>query len=422
MYGQWGMGWRWVVVMGLFLLAMGCATPRPPDSGSNGAVARVPKQLLAHQIIVTLAPATPEHWTQMAQALAQTYDLPQVGAFPLNSLGIQCIVYQIPANRPVADILQRLATDPRVESVQPNYVFEGLGVLYNDPYAPLQHGARSIHADRAHQTATGKGIRIAVIDTGVDTEHPDLQGRVVKTANFVEGGEHTFTQDAHGTAVAGVIAARANNAIGIFGIAPDASLVAVKACWQRAPAGPAAVCSSWTLAKAIDFVILEQVQVLNMSLAGPPDPLLTRLLTNAIRQGVSVVAAVLEAGNDAPGFPAMLETVIAVRAGETGASAPRSEAERQVQPVAAPGMDVLTTVPGQTYDFFSGSSLATAHVSGVVALLLERDSRLTPAQIHTLLRAPGRPLQVASETPYAAIPLVNACVALNQLLGQPVCQ
>jgi subtilisin family serine protease len=411
---------RWSAVAGLVCAVLGCASTRPPGPSDTGT--RVPKQLLARQVIVTLAPAPPEHWAQVAQALAQAYDLPQVGTFPLTSLGIQCIVYQIPVDRPVEDIMLHLAQDPRVESVQPNYLFEGLSVAYNDPYAPLQHGARAIRADQAHQTATGKGVHIAVIDTGVDTEHPDLQGRIVKTANFVEGGEHTFAQDTHGTAVAGVIAARANNAIGIFGVAPEASLIAVKACWQQAPGARAATCSSWTLAKAVDFVILEGVQVLNMSLAGPPDPLLARLITTAVQRGVIVVAAVLENGKEAPGFPAVLETVIAVRVGELQRPTHVSVGGRRLQPLAAPGIDVLTTVPGQTYDFFSGSSLATAHVTGIVALLLEREPKLTPAQIQTILYAAVQPLRVASSPSSATLPLVDACMALEELLGKPACE
>ena len=115
-------------------------------------------------------------------------------------------------------------------------------------------------------------MRVAVVDTGVDTNHPDLADRVVKTINFVEGGEKTFTSDQHGTAVAGVIGARADNGMGIYGIAPDADLLAVKACWHRRPGTSEASCSSWTLAKAIDFAIVERVRVLNLSLSGPPIP------------------------------------------------------------------------------------------------------------------------------------------------------
>ena len=88
----------------------------------------MPKQLQTRQVIVTLAPATPEHWASLTRALAHEYNLSQVGAFPLSSLGIQCIVFQVPAERAVEGIVVQLAADQRVEAVQLNQVFQGLGV------------------------------------------------------------------------------------------------------------------------------------------------------------------------------------------------------------------------------------------------------------------------------------------------------
>jgi subtilisin family serine protease len=205
----------------------------------------MPKQLLARQVIVTLAPASPEQWARSTTTLVQTHRLTQVGAFPLASLRVQCVVFQIPEERSLEEVIARLSADPLVESVQPNQFFQSVDTpVHNDPYARLQYGVRAVRADLAHRTATGKGVRIAVVDTGVDVEHPDLQGRVIKTANFVDGGEQNFNQDSHGTAVAGVIAARADNDIGIFGVAPEADLLALKACWQRAPDAQQALCSS----------------------------------------------------------------------------------------------------------------------------------------------------------------------------------
>src|SRR5262249_17905847 len=180
------------------------------------------------------------------------------------------------------------------ESVQVNQTFGGLAETHDDPYASLQYGAHAIRADLAHHLATGKGVRVAVVDTGADTTHPDLRQRIVRTATFVEGGDRTFAEDSHGTAVAGIIAADADNGIGIFGIAPAAEIMVARACWRRRATEPVALCSSWTLAKAVDFAITSDARVLNMSLGGPPDPLLARLITKAVERGVTVVAAVME--------------------------------------------------------------------------------------------------------------------------------
>src|SRR5262249_1140597 len=162
--------------------------------------------------------------------------------------------------------------------------------------------------------------------------------------NFVDGGEQTFAQDSHGTAVAGVIAARADNGVGIFGIAPEAEIIALKACWHRTPQAPGAFCSSWTLAKAVGSALQSGAHVLNFSLAGPPDPLLARLIAAAVQRHITIVAAILEEGERGPGFPASLETVSAIRTSD-----PRGHVHRAVgkyaATLAAPGIDILTTAP-----------------------------------------------------------------------------
>lgn len=413
--------------MVVLLLLLGCTGGRPQTAAPiETPPAELPKQLRTRQVVVTLAPATPEQWALLATALAHAHDVQQVGAFPLASIGVQCLVFQVPTDRALEDVIQRLAADPRVESVQLNQVFHGLATLHNDPYANLQYGAQAIRADRAHPRATGKGVQVAVVDTGVDVEHPDLAGRVIKTANFVDGGEQTFQQDRHGTAVAGVIAARADNAVGIFGIAPEAELIAVKACWHRTPSAPEALCSSWTLAKAIDFVLHTEARVLNLSLAGPPDALLSRLLSTAVTRGITVSAAVLEDETRWPGFPASLHAVLATRASNPQGQVQGLPRQHNLPLLVAPGIDIITTTPHQTYDFLSGSSLAAAHVSGVVALLLEHAPQLTPARIQTLLRtaaAPPPPTAFHSPRTFqAGLGVVDACSALEQLLYRPICQ
>ena len=108
-------------------------------------------------------------------------------------------------------------------------------------------GLASLRLDKAHALATGKGVKIAVIDTGLDLSHPDLAGKVVRASSFLSWGERAFTGDVHGTAVAGVIAADANNGQGIVGVAPDAELLALKACGRtpRARARRSATATPW---------------------------------------------------------------------------------------------------------------------------------------------------------------------------------
>ena len=404
------------LLAGLVLLTSGCSG-LAFQQGVGEEAESLPRQLQARQVIVTLAPAAPEVWATLAKELSGEYGLDQVGAFPLTSLGVQCVVFQVSENRPLDDVLAQLRVDPRVESVQQNQFFQGLRALNGDPYASLQYGPRAVRADRAHAWATGRGVRVAVVDTGVDTNHPDLMGRVVKTINFVEGGEKTFTADQHGTAVAGVIAARADNGMGIYGIAPDVDLLAAKACWHRRTGSPEAWCSSWTLAKAIDFAIVERVRVLNLSLSGPPDPLLRRLIVKAVEeQSITVVAAVMESGDPALSFPSSLSTVIAVVASDAQGNV-RAHVGKHPALLAAPGIEVLTTVPNGAYDFLSGSSFATAHVSGIVALLLERNSQLSPREVRDLLIDSGHPVN-GNDSGTVSIRHVDACAALRRVVRE----
>jgi subtilisin family serine protease len=405
-------------VLLIALFAWGCAAT-PAGRGERQPV-DLPKQLRAGQIIVTLADDTPERWARTAADLSAAYQLREVGNFPLSSIRVQCLVYEVSPDRPQADIVQQLKNDPRVESVQSNQVFEGVRGAHNDAYASMEYGAAAIRAERAHRLSTGKGVKVAIVDTGVNKDHPDLRGRVAKTVNFVEGGETSFGRDLHGTAVAGIIGARADDGIGIFGVAPESELSVAKACWYSLDKKRTALCSSWTLAKAVDFAINAEAQVINMSLGGPPDALLERLINAAQTRNMIVIAAAAQEGTE-PGFPASLPAVIAVVA---------SDAKGSVQPpgwakdsllLAAPGVDVLTTASGDGYDFLSGSSLAAAHVSGVAALLLERNPRLSPARLWELLTQTAHPVMTPTRALSPPIAIIDACAAIGKMLGQDDC-
>lgn len=408
---------RSLSVVYLVLFGLGCSLPL--SERFEEAEQEVPRQLQSRQLIVTLAEATPEVWANLTKGLSADYGLVQIGAFPLTSLAVQCVVFQVTEDRPLDQVLAQLAADPRVESAQVNQVFTGLYAGTRD-HTNQQYGLRKVGADLAHAWVRGRGVRVAVIDTGADTEHPDLRGRIGQTTNFVEGGEKTFTSDLHGTAVAGVIGARADDSFGISGIAPDVDLLLVKACWHRQPKGFEAWCSSWTLAKAIDFAILERARVINLSLGGPADTLLTRLLLKAVEEhGITVVAAVNER-NQASSFPADLPQVIAVVASDPHDTV-RAAAGKHQTLLAAPGVEVLTTVPNRGHGFLSGSSFAAAHVSGIVALLLEGNPQLSPRHMMELLNATARPLFTKGAEAATAPRHVDACAALQQLVHAASC-
>ncbi len=387
----------------VLLVTLGCAS-----APSGGAGATPPPPSTDQQVMVTYAQAPPSLWSQHTAEIMQQYRLSFVAAWTMESLGEQCVVFEVPRDRSAKEVARHLSSDPRVTLAQPVATFRTQG---GDPYAHLQHGSATLRLDQAHHWATGKGVKVAVVDTGVDLDHPDLRDRVKFARTFVDRGERTFTNDIHGTAVAGLIAATANNDTGIAGAAPQAEIYALKACWEQPPGARQAVCNSYTLALAVDFAIakIPDTQILNFSLAGPEDPLLGKLIDRALAKGIVVVAA--EGGTPAQDFPASHKGVIGVMGSDDLNGPPSVPAGHSRATLAAPGVDILTTMPHGSYDLFSGSSAAAAEVSGIAALLLEKNPKLTPAQLAAILQKTAHPIDA---DPVAE---VDACAALASVAG-----
>lgn len=348
----------------------------------------------------------------LASDVAADHKLREISAWTIEALRLRCMLYELPEGVGRDSALAGLRADARVRLAQPLNRFETFGATapavaaaaptptgseaYNDPYVGLQRGFDAIDAASAQRWARGAGVEIAVIDTAVDAEHPDLRGRIAEQRDFAGTAAPSAEKDRHGTEVAGVIAAVANNELGIVGIAPGANLRSYRACWTVDAAGKAR-CDSYTLALALGAAIDAGADIVNLSLGGPSDQLLTELATYAIEHGALVVGAVPPDGR-MDGFPAGVPGVIAVRAlGDAPAPAA----------IGAPGRDILTLEPGGRYDFASGSSLAAAHVSGALALLLEVRPRLRGAELLALLRD-------AQPGPDASIDVCQAMTAVRR--------
>jgi subtilisin family serine protease len=355
--------------------------------------------------------------------LEHEHKLQSVAAWPIVTLGWHCVVYGVPPGVERDALIHALAQDARVRLAQPLQDFSTLGndsgmgsggssdegasgsdaraaSPYNDPYVDLQRGFVQTAAARAHRLSTGRGVAVAIVDTGVDLRHPDLLGRIAAHQDLVgPAGTTAFEQERHGTEVAGVIAAVANNRQGIVGIAPGAMLGVYRACWYPQAAQGGARCNSFTLAKALAAVLDSDARVVNLSLGGPSDPLLEALLRKLLEQRRIVIGALPLSGRR-EGFPSGMPGVIVI--GNEG-----------VQPAApgvlsAPGRDVLTLVPGGRYDFSSGSSIATAHAAGITALLLALDPQLDGPAVQSLL-AHSAPLETGG-----SINAESAVTALTQ--------
>ncbi len=357
-------------------------------------------------------------WSQrITDGLADDYDLEKLAEWPMTEVGAHCVVYQVEDKATLANTLERLAKDDRVEIAQSMNVYktkatnEKIGI---DPYLKLQTNLQQMQIELAHNKSTGKNVTIGMIDTGVDLEHPDLAGQVSKNQNLVAEVSDSFATDKHGTAVAGIMVARKDNSQGIIGVAPNAKLVVLKACWPDKNDAMEAVCNSYSLAVAVNTAIKLGVDVLNMSLTGPKDPILTLLLDRAIKKGIIVVAADTGSGDAKESFPASLDGVLSVQAMNPSASVAVSKS-MLTSSIVAPGEKILTTLPYGTYDFISGSSIAAAEVSGVVALLLELKPDLSEAQIKSIL-------QKSKLMPKDGIASgINASLAVNSLCESKGC-
>lgn len=297
---------------------------------------------------------------RLASAMARSNGLTLVDDWPLPILGVDCYVMDLPPSASPDEVAARLARDPRVAWAQPMHVFRSLG--HDDPLFGVQPAAAEWRLNEVHAAATGRDVRIAVVDSGVQLDHPDLVGQVVGHASFA--GDREERAETHGTAVAGIIAARADNHVGIAGVAPEANLLALRAC--REVSARETTCSTLGIALALHAAIDRGAQVINLSLGGPFDRLIEQLVGAALTRGIPVVAAA-DRSVSAGGFPASVPGVVAV-VDENGGTAPAGM-------VAAPGTDVPSSLPGSRWGFVSGASYAAAHVSGLLALMIDADAR-----------------------------------------------
>lgn len=227
----------------------------------------------------------------------------------------------------------------------------------------------------------GAGVKVAVLDTGIDLDHPDLQANITGGKNTISPGKTPDDDNGHGTHVAGIIAG-VDNAIGVIGVAPGASLYAVKVLNRQG--------SGFTsdIIEGIQWSISAGVNVINMSFGTPSDSqALHDALISAYNSGIVLVAA---AGNSGPGdntvlYPGAYSEVIAVSATDSSdAIASWSSRGPQVE-LAAPGVNISSTYKGGGYKTLSGTSMASPHVAGVAVLVIA--SGVTdPAQVRARLQ------------------------------------
>ncbi|MDR6224067.1 S8 family peptidase [Desmospora profundinema] len=251
-----------------------------------------------------------------------------------------------------------------VAFVEPNWILR-TGFVPNDPLFPTQYGMRQIRAPRAWNVTQGRmAVAVAIVDTGVQWDHPDLAAKILPGFNFVANDINTNDDNGHGTHVAGIAAAITNNRQGVAGTAPKVGILPVKVLNQNG------VGTLFDVARGIVFAANMGARVINLSLGGP---VRTNTLRDAVnhawQEGAVVVAAAGNNGTNLRQYPAAFRRAITVAA--TNASDRRASFSNfgKWVDVAAPGVRIMSTYIGSRYVRLSGTSMAAPHVSGLAALL-----------------------------------------------------
>lgn len=374
-------------------------------NGNHGGGALPPageRRFVADEVIVAFAAnASP----QAIQRVTRRYNLTPLESQNFALIGTTLSRWRIGGRRSVQTVVGALQNQSIVTSAQPNYLF----ALEEDASQtaalgkgdPAQYVLAKLQVGQAQQIATGANVLVAVIDSEIDAKHPDLGGSVVKSFDALSAEDRP---QLHGTEMAGAIASHGK----LLGIAPGVALLAARAFDDRSNG------TSFAIYKSLQWAADNGARVINMSFAGPEDPMLHRMLVAAAAKDIVLVAAAGNAGPEAaPLYPAADPNVIAVTATDADDHLFKMGNRGSYITLAAPGVDILALAPGDAFDLTTGTSVAAAHVSGTVALLLQRDPSLKPADIRSILTGTAKPVEISS--PHASFDpgLVNAYKALT---------
>jgi subtilisin family serine protease len=345
----------------------------------NTPQATVNLRYFAGQVVVEIDDA-------QADELARGHRLARIDSQDVALVGSTLNLFRITDGRSVETVQAELAADARVRSVQPNFRYflqDQPSVVVPSEGDPAQYALAKLRLPQAHTLAHGANVTIAVIDSGIDAAHPELKGSIADSFDALGSKEGPH---AHGTGVAGAIVAHAN----LMGGAPQARILAIRAFGV---ASTGAESSSFVIVKSLDYAAAHGAQIVNMSFAGPKDPLVERGIAATASKGIVLVAASGNAGAKSPPlYPAANPNVIAVSATDAQDKlfAPSNRGAHIA--VAAPGAEIFLPAPDGKYWMTSGTSFSAAYVTSVAALVLERNPALKPEGVRTVLTRTARDL------------------------------
>ena len=347
-----------------------------------------------------------------ADELARRHGLARLGSqnFPL--LGTTIGLFRITDRRPTEVVSRELATDASVRAVQPNFRY-----LLQDQKAvpiegdPAQYALIQLRLPQAHTLAHGINVTIAVIDSGIDASHPELANSIADSFDALGSKEGPHV---HGTGIAGAIAAHAK----LMGSAPEARILAIRA-FGAASIG-AEQSTSYVILKSLDYAALHGAQIINMSFAGPKDPLIERGVAATAARGIVLVAAAGNGGAKSPPlYPAANPNVIAVSGTDAKEKLFAPSNRGNYVALAAPGADIFLPAPDGKYQIRSGTSFSAAFVSGIAALVLERNPALKPNDVRAILTNTARDLGAPGRDDLFGAGEADAFAAVTAAAGTP---
>jgi subtilisin family serine protease len=356
----------------------------PPELGAahkdNEVVLQIPNNIPAVQL----------------QAMMSRLGLTILGSQSLGLLGVTSYRVQIDNGASIASVIQALAGYQIVAGAQANYTYAltqgqtlaqgqdpDLAGLTQGEGDAAQYAISKLGLIDIHRQLKGGNISVAVIDSQIDIKHPDLDGVVAEQFDAVGAADLPHS---HGTGMAGAIFAHRK----LMGIAPSARLYAIHA-FSSGAANPES--TTFNILKGLEWASAKGVRVINMSFAGPRDPSMERALRAAHDKGIVLIAAAGNAGPKSPPlFPGADPNVIAVTATDVNDKIFSGANRGRYIAVAAPGVDILVPAPDNTYQLTTGTSVASAEVSGLAALLLERNPNLGPEDVRKILTSSARRL------------------------------
>jgi len=354
-------------------------------SKHSGPLSKLPQTVLNSRTIAGEIVAEIDGSLSDAQAdeLARRHRLERIGSqnFPL--IGATIGLFRIVDRRTVETVGRELTADG-VRSVQANFRY----VLQDQQAAstegdPAQYALLKLRLPQAHTLAHGANVTIAVIDSGIDIRHPELANAIAGSFDALGSKEGPHV---HGTGIAGAIVSHAR----LMGSAPAARILAIRA-FGVAPGG--AESTSFVILKGLDYAAANGAQIVNMSFAGPKDALIERGIAATAAKGIVMVAAAGNAGPKSPPlYPAANANVIAVSATDAQDKLFAASNRGGHIAVAAPGVDIFLPAPDEKYQMTSGTSFSAAYVSGLAALMLERNPALNPGEVRAILMKTARDL------------------------------